>query len=196
MVLTVQENTNQLQDYIPENKTRFYISKKTLPLEDKRISYYLGQHNVYVGRIKKLTQSSYLAFVRYNKEEDIMKLYGNDEHPMKIRRVFKSAFYQKGFGKDLNNLNGLFADTIANLLGLLDGKKAKINIIVDPHRTSNKAIKDKFVQMGMKFRDEKKIDVEFNPKESNIFFHIQVITEPEGNIITWLEDPNRLIRKL
>jgi len=184
--------------YVPENITRFYISLRNngVPvLTENYIYYYLGQNNIFVSGIKKITPTSFVATVKYEHPEDIKKLYQSDVHPMKIRRIFKSATYRAFGGDELSPLNGLFAEMAANLLGLLDKKKAVVGITVSPHHRTDRAIKDKFVEMAIKYRDERKADTVFDPKESNIEFHIHFLRKPKDivEVITWLEDKSNLL---
>jgi hypothetical protein len=183
-----------MENFIPKEITRFFITHKADGVQDiskSFISYYLGKHGVFVSDIKKVSES-FIATVKYDNDKQIEPLYEKDTHPIKIRRIFKTAFYNDS-EKFESQVIGLFAETAANLLGLLNGKKAVVGIKMEPHQFTE--LKTKFLDLAMKYRDEKKFDVLFDPKGANIFLKIRKVQD--GNktgVVIWLEDPNKLIR--
>jgi hypothetical protein len=187
-----------MMEWLPDNinVTRLYISSKDSKkhLSENYIYYYLGKHNIFVHSMRRINDDSFIATILYDNLEDVKELYQKDTHKVKFRRIFKSAVYCKPLGEDLFPLNGLFAEMSANLLGLLKDKKAIVGVSVTPHRY--KEIKAKFLEMSMKFRDEKNMtDIVFDPAVSNIDFNIHILKKENGRveIITWVEDKENIL---
>lgn len=174
---------------LPKSITKLYVTG--MPLTLNTVGFVCGKQNVYVNHITKITKNSGIIDVRYDKDKELDKLLKNKDFRMK--RIFKSMWIKKDDenkkfktkdGKEMTVLANFIFSTGANLLGLLNGKKAVIAV-----GSNKRHLKKLFVDTMMKMRDEKKFDMMFDPKGSNVSFYIKRIENAEKRVylITWAE---------
>jgi len=169
-----------MEEFIPDMRTVLYIT--TLPggvpsLTENYVMFYLGAHGVYVNSFLDLGDKRSVLVKASYADEDALKSMMTPDCPMRIRRVFKHAVYNTL--DDLEVLNGLFAQSIANLTGLLNGRGAVIKVVSD-----SKSIRDKFVKMAMGFAG----DVRFDLVGENVTLSIKKIEHDDRIwVIIWVE---------